>query len=78
MLRACEWKKSSLALLVALGALGGSAQAALFGDDEARRAILDLRQRLEQAQIANQALVEQAARKQNQLIDERVTSLRSA
>ncbi|MFO0108035.1 MAG: tol-pal system protein YbgF [Burkholderiales bacterium] len=78
MLRACEWKKSSLALLVALGALGGSAQAALFGDDEARRAILDLRQRLEQAQIANQALVEQAARKQNQLIDERVTSLRPA
>lgn len=36
------------ALLLAAGA--GASQAALFEDDEARRAILDLRQRLEQSQ----------------------------
>ena len=63
-------KKSSLAwaLLVVLGS--GSANAALFGDDEARRAILDLRQRLEQAQVANKALVEQSAQQQNQLLQQ--------
>ena len=61
-------KKSSLAwlLLVVFGA--SNAQAALFGDDEARRAILDLRQRLEQSQTANRALMEQAAQQQTQQI----------
>jgi tol-pal system protein YbgF len=52
--------------LVVFGA--GNAQAALFGDDEARRAILDLRQRLEQSQTANRALMEQAAQQQTQQI----------
>jgi tol-pal system protein YbgF len=63
-------KKSSLAwaLIVVFGS--GSANAALFGDDEARRAILDLRQRLEQAQVANKALVEQSAQQQNQLLQQ--------
>jgi hypothetical protein len=56
MRRTCGIQKSVVALLVAWSALGGSAQAALFGDDEARRAILDLRQRLEQSQIANRTL----------------------
>ena len=40
---------NQLALVLALSALTGLAQAALFDDDEARRAILDLRQRLEQS-----------------------------
>jgi tol-pal system protein YbgF len=61
-------KKSSLALLLLVVFGGGSAQAALFGDDEARRAILDLRQRLEQSQTANRALMEQAAQQQTQQI----------
>jgi tol-pal system protein YbgF len=61
-------KKSSLALLLLAAFCGGSAQAALFGDDEARRAILDLRQRLEQSQNANRALMEQAAQQQTQQI----------
>lgn len=64
---------------------GGSAQAALFGDDEARRAILDLRQRLEQSQITNRALIDQFTQQQNQQIvqlnqqhNQSLTQLRSA
>ena len=60
-------KKSSFALLLLAVLSGGSVQAALFGDDEARRAILDLRQRLEQSQTANRALMEQAAQQMTQL-----------
>ena len=53
-----DFKRHSLAALVAMSLLGlGSAQAALFEDDEARRAILDLRQRLE---ATNNALKAQA------------------
>ena len=61
-------KKSSLAVLFLVVFGAGNAQAALFGDDEARRAILDLRQRLEQSQTANRALMEQAAQQQTQQI----------
>jgi tol-pal system protein YbgF len=78
-------KKSSLAILLGMALGGGSAQAALFGDDEARRAILDLRQRLEQSQTANRALMEQAALLQTQQItqlnqqhNQSVAQLRSA
>lgn len=39
-----------LTLVIALSSLSFAANAALFGDDEARRAILDLRQRLEATQ----------------------------
>ena len=82
MRRTFAGKRSVLALVVAWSALGGSAQAALFGDDEARRAILDLRQRLEQSQTANRTLVEQAvqqqSQQQNQQINQTVTQLRSA
>lgn len=35
--------------------LAGSAQAAVFEDDEARRAVLDLRQRVENLRQAQQA-----------------------
>ena len=74
-------KKSSLALLLLAAFWGGSAQAALFGDDEARRAILDLRQRLEQSQNANRALMEQSAQQitqLNQQHNQSTTQLRSA
>ena len=59
-------KKSSFALLLLVVFGVGSAQAALFGDDEARRAILDLRQRLEQSQTANRTLMEQVAQQAQQ------------
>jgi len=39
-----------LTLVLALSSLSFVTNAALFGDDEARRAILDLRQRLEATQ----------------------------
>ena len=78
-------KKSSLALLLLVVFGAGNTQAALFGDDEARRAILDLRQRLEQSQTANRALMEQAAQLQTQQIaqlnqqhSQSVAQLRSA
>jgi tol-pal system protein YbgF len=59
--------------------LSSPAQAALFGgDDEARRAILDLRQRLEQSQNATRALIEQNAQSQNQTQNEAIAQLRSA
>lgn len=45
MARSMFWRAAAL---VALGALQSAAQAALFEDDEARRAILDLRQKMEQ------------------------------
>jgi tol-pal system protein YbgF len=57
----------AIGLLWALGSLWGSAQAAIFGDDEARRAILDLRQRLEQSQNASKALLEENVQAQNQM-----------
>lgn len=62
------------ALSCALMGFYGPSHAALFGDDEARRAILDLRQRLEQSQNANKLMLEQSTQEQNQS----VTQLRSA
>ena len=55
------WRLSGMALTtLALSGFWGTSHAALFGgDDEARRAILELRQRLEQSQIATRALMEQ-------------------
>jgi TolA-binding protein len=55
-----------LVLAVSLGGLAGGAQAALFEDDEARRAILDLRQRLEQT---NKNLTEENAQLRRSLLD---------
>jgi tol-pal system protein YbgF len=55
-----------LALILTLGGLAGSAQAALFEDDEARRAILDLRQRLEQT---NKNLSDENAQLRRSLLD---------
>ncbi len=55
-----------MACVLALGACAGAAQAALFEDDEARRAILDLRQRLEQT---NKSLSEDNAQLRRSLLD---------
>lgn len=60
---------SRLAAALALCGLCGVAQAALFEDDEARRAILDLRQRLEQSQNAVKALSEDNAQLRRSLLD---------
>lgn len=68
------WRLSGIALALALTGAWGTSHAALFGDDEARRAILELRQKLDQSITANQALIEQNARTQSQS----TTQLRSA
>jgi len=58
--RSWGWRRRSGVLLLAAAAVALPAQAALFGDDEARRAILDLRERVEAnrqaAEAAQQAL----------------------
>ena len=57
-----------------------SAQAALFGDDEARRAILDLRQKLEATQqsLKTQIQAQSQAQAQAQAQVEEVAVLRRA
>ena len=73
------WCNAAMALTLGLAVLSSPAQAALFGgDDEARRAILDLRQRLEQSQNATRALIEQNAQSQNQSQNQAIAQLRSA
>jgi tol-pal system protein YbgF len=57
---------SRLAMVLAFGALTSAAQAALFEDDEARRAILDLRQKLDQT---NKSLSEENAQLRRSLLD---------
>ena len=57
------------ALLGGLLLVNGSAQAALFEDDEARRAILDLRQRLEATQNALKAQSDDNAQLRRVLVD---------
>ena len=74
-----DWRSAALALALGLAGLSGPAQAALFGgDDEARRAILDLRQRIEQSQNATRALIEQNSQSQNQSQNQAIAQLRSA
>lgn len=73
------WRTAAMALNLVLAGLSSPAQAALFGgDDEARRAILDLRQRLEQSQNATRALIEQNAQSQNQTQNQAIAQLRGA
>lgn len=64
----CGWRLSGMVMTtLAMGGFGVSSQAALFGgDDEARRAILDLRQRFEQSQNTTKAWMEQNTLLQNQ------------
>ena len=72
------WRFHASAVTLALMGLCGTSHAALFGDDEARRAILDLRQRLEQSQNATRALIEQNNQSQNQIQNQATAQLRSA
>jgi len=65
-----EFKRQALASLLALTLLGaGNANAALFEDDEARRAILDLRQRLEAVNNAAKAQADDNAQLRRVLMD---------
>lgn len=59
--------RGALALLLA--GLLGTAQAALFEDEEARRAILDLRQRVEQANSVIKGMGEENAQLRRALLD---------
>lgn len=73
------WRPAALLLSLVLGTLSSPAQATLFGgDDEARRAILDLRQRLEQSQNATRALIEQNVQSQNQSQNQAIAQLRAS
>ena len=73
------WRTAVMAMTLVLMGLSSPAQAALFGgDDEARRAILDLRQRLEQSQNLTRALIEQNAQSQSQTQNQAIAQLRSA
>ncbi len=72
-------KSWRLVALCGLSAIGSMAQAALFEDEEARRAILDLRQRVEtqrqnQAQASEQILqkVLEQSQKQNELLRKQI------
>jgi len=57
-----SWRPLAAALMLAGGALlAGASQAALFEDDEARRAILDLRARVEQQRLAADAAIQRQA-----------------
>jgi len=60
-------RPAGLVLMLACLGASVSAHAALFGDDEARRAILDLRQKLEQSQTAQKALMDESNQSQAQL-----------
>ncbi len=73
------WRPAAMALTLGLAGLTNPAQASLFGgDDEARRAILELRQRLEQSQNATRALIEQNTQSQNQSQTQAIDQLRGA
>ena len=63
-----RFKSQSVAVLTLL-CLMGSANAALFGDDEARKAILDLRQRFEQSNTAMKGLGDENAQLRRALLD---------
>jgi tol-pal system protein YbgF len=71
-------KRSALAAaLVAASLFTATAHAALFEDDEARRAIIDLRQRIEQQRQASQALSQSLADELRRSNDENSTLRRS-
>ena len=66
-----SWRPLAAALLLAGGALlAGASQAALFEDDEARRAILDLRAKVEQQRLAADAAIQRQAEDLRRSADE--------
>ena len=64
-----SWASPRWAVVWVLTGLLGTANAALFEDDEARRAILDLRQRVEQSNAVIKSLGEENARLRRSLLD---------
>jgi tol-pal system protein YbgF len=56
--RLMQWRPLAAALLAGGALLAGPSHAALFEDDEARRAILDLRGKVDQQRLANDALLQ--------------------
>ena len=70
VLKSATAKRLRAAALAAALCLGGAAaQAQLFGDDQARQAILDLRQRLDQTIVAQNRLVDENAQLRSTLIE---------
>ena len=67
------------ALAAALCLSGAVAQAQLFGDDQARQAILELRQRLDQTVLAQNRLVDENAQLRSTLLEmqQQIDTLRS-
>lgn len=62
-----RWRAAALAAMLCVA--GASAQAQLFGDDQARQAILDLRQRLDQTILAQNRLVDENAQLRSTLLE---------
>jgi tol-pal system protein YbgF len=63
------WAASKWVVVWGLSAWMGIAQAALFEDNEARKAILDLRQRVEQSNAAIKSLTDENAQLRRALLD---------
>jgi tol-pal system protein YbgF len=63
------WAGSKWVVVWGLSAWMGIAQAALFEDNEARKAILDLRQRVEQSNAAIKSLTDENAQLRRALLD---------
>jgi tol-pal system protein YbgF len=63
------WSGSKWVVVWGLSAWVGIAEAGLFEDDEARRAILDLRQRVEQSNAAIRSLADENAQLRRALFD---------
>ncbi|MBQ6657116.1 MAG: tol-pal system protein YbgF [Ottowia sp.] len=70
VLKSATANRVRAAALAAMLCLGGvAAQAQLFGDDQARQAILDLRQRLDQTIIAQNRLVDENAQMRRNMLE---------
>lgn len=60
--------RAACGLLLGCALWAGQAQAALFGDDEARRAILEVRQRMETNRQASEAAIQRLVDSHNELL----------
>ena len=65
-----SWRVRAGLLLAVAALLAGPARAALFDDDEARRAILDLRSRVEQQRLATETALQRQAEDLRRSTDE--------
>ena len=72
-----RWRPVAVAMLVGGSLMTGASHAALFDDDEARRAILDLRGRVEQQRLAAEAGMQRQAEELRRAGEENGTLRRS-